>query len=493
MLPTGENKPKLYEVNDGVLHLNLHPGQSRVWDSRRRFVFMVAGTQGGKTSFGPWWLHREIMDKGSGDYLAVTSSYDLFKLKLLPELRTVFEEVLKIGRYWSADKVIEISDPETGEFWATRSDDPMWARIVLRSAVSKGGLESATAKAAWLDECGQPEFTLESWEAILRRLSLNRGRVLGTTTPYVVGWFKNKIVDRFYQGDPAIDLIQFESISNPIFSMEEFEERKASMPRWRFDMFYRGQFTKPAGMIYQDFVNQGQAYGGHIIDPFEIPENWPRWVGIDPGAVTTAISYMAQDPETGTFYVYRNLQNSKKSTREQALDLLSTNLFNREVPIAYFLGQRSETQQRLDWSDAGVRPVFPPPFHDVESGIDRVIELLKTRRLFFLAGLDEMFNEFDNYSRVLDESGEPTQAIKDKERYHNLDSLRYVVSGALNQIDLWDPVLVGDEDEALLVDDLDYDISDMSDLIDLDVYGDEPSTPDDQTDDDEAMWPGWVE
>ena len=32
-------------------------------------------------------------------------------------------------------------------------------------------LESATAKAAWLDEAAQNKFKLDSWEAILRRLS----------------------------------------------------------------------------------------------------------------------------------------------------------------------------------------------------------------------------------------------------------------------------------------------------------------------------------
>ena len=66
-------------------------------------------------------------------------------------------------------------------------------RIVLRSANAEGGLESLTGKAAVLDECGQDDFTLEAWEAIQRRLSLSRGRVLGGTTPYNLGWLKTQI------------------------------------------------------------------------------------------------------------------------------------------------------------------------------------------------------------------------------------------------------------------------------------------------------------
>ncbi len=69
----------LYEhTKDNTIRLNLHPGQARVWNSEARFVFMIAGTQGGKTSFGPWWLDREIRRLGGDDYLVVTSTYKLF-------------------------------------------------------------------------------------------------------------------------------------------------------------------------------------------------------------------------------------------------------------------------------------------------------------------------------------------------------------------------------------------------------------------------------
>jgi len=86
----------IYAIDEnGKLKLRLHEGQTRAWDSERRFVFVIAGTQGGKTSFGPWWLWREIKECGEGDYLVVTATYDLFKLKLLPEMQRVFGRVLR--------------------------------------------------------------------------------------------------------------------------------------------------------------------------------------------------------------------------------------------------------------------------------------------------------------------------------------------------------------------------------------------------------------
>ena len=59
-----------YELTaDGVLRYRFHPGQWQAWNAERRHVVVLAGSQGGKTSFGPAWLHREIQTAGPGDYL----------------------------------------------------------------------------------------------------------------------------------------------------------------------------------------------------------------------------------------------------------------------------------------------------------------------------------------------------------------------------------------------------------------------------------------
>lgn len=41
----------LWRIEDGKLKLSLHSGQAKAWKSEKRFVFVIAGTQGGKTSF----------------------------------------------------------------------------------------------------------------------------------------------------------------------------------------------------------------------------------------------------------------------------------------------------------------------------------------------------------------------------------------------------------------------------------------------------------
>ncbi len=88
-------------------------------------------------------------------------------------------------------------------------------------------------------------------------------------------------------------------------------------------------------------------------------------------------------------------------------------------------GAKPEVQARLDWNGEGI-PLMPPLVHEVEAGIDRVIALIKTDRLFFFDDLDGLIDEFGTYSREVDEFGEVKEAIKDKDEFHRLDSLRYI-------------------------------------------------------------------
>jgi len=414
----------LWRVERGKLVLSFHSGQQRAWDSERRFVFVLAGTQGGKTSWGPWWLWREIQRTAKpgelNDYLAVTSSFALFQKKLLPEMLAVFVHVLKIGRYHKSARVIELRDPSTGKFWAKTPDDPMWGRIMLCSASAPSNLESATAKAALLDECGQREYSLEIWEAILRRLSLFRGRALGATTIYDLGWLKVNIYDKWVALDPTIDIVQFDSTENPAFSREEFEERQASMPAWRFNMMYRGIFTRPAGAIYDCYIDE---IGGHVVKDFPLPPHWPRQVGTDFGAVNTALVWVAENPETGLFYAYRESHGGGQSSPEHAGAALE--LAGAENVIGWYGGSPSETQQRMDWGAAGV-PMAQPYVADVEAGIDRVYALLKMRRLYVFESCRGLRGDLLNYKRKLDKQGLPTDEIADKSKFHLADALRYV-------------------------------------------------------------------
>jgi hypothetical protein len=425
-----------------------HKAQELIFDSKRRSTAFIAGSQSGKTSMTPWWIWDAIQKSGSGDYIAVTSSFDLFRLKFLPSLLQAFEEILKVGRYWAGDKVIEIADPVTGKFLANRATDRMWARIILRSAQSLGGLESATALAAVLDEAGQPEFPLDAYRAIRRRLLLNRGRMLFTTTLYDLGWVVSEIIlpakkngetkvitigdaEIEYTDSEATDtcLVQADSIANPVFPRQEYDEAKIYLPPDQFAMQFRGRVERPRHMIYNCFDEER-----HLMPRFEIPHHWPRYLGIDFGGANLAGIFIAVDPKTGEAYIYREYHSGNKSAEDHVSDLM----FGEPGRPVCYGGAKAEGQWRTEFRQAGLG-IREPKVADVWLGINIVYGALKegytdhegkiTGRtmVHIFDDLEKLQSQLNSYRRKTDDQGNPIpEEIVAKNSYHLLDSLRYV-------------------------------------------------------------------
>lgn len=421
----------LFTVDGRTVYLNMHDGQWRTWHSEARFVFMLAGSQGGKTSWAPWWLFREIQRLGRGDYMAISSNFPLFDRKMLPEIKRVFINTLGIGRYYTQARVMEIANLETGEFEGDTHNDPRcWARIMLGSADAASGLESATANAVWADECGQKHYTVNIFEALEARLSLAEGRFLGTTTLYNVGALKQNYYDPHRRGEaPDVDIIQFASTLNPSFSEDEFDRQREKLPTWKFLMRYKGEYARPAGMIYNDFIDDYRERGGHKVAPFEIPRDWHIFCGVDPGIINTAKLWIAWDYTHDLYYLFREEIGPRKPQTEHATEALEFAARRGFHVRRWFIGAKSEKYHRQDWLTAGAKGVKEPPIDDVEAGIDACIALLKAENFYIFDTCKGFLEQIATYSREVDDMGEPTDKIKDKSAYHYLDAWRYFALG----------------------------------------------------------------
>ena len=428
-----QKKPSLYHLEpvDGgnfELVINPHSGQINILQSDKRFQVMLAGTGGGKTALLPVWMYNEILRCGNGDYLAVSPTFPLQNLRLIPAFREFFETTLHIGEFKSAKRVLEIN--------GTTPDGELNANIFFGSAEKAESLESAVANAACIDEAGQDKFKLTAWEAILRRVGHREGRILITTTLYNFGWLKRELYDRWQAGDPDINVVQFDSIMNPYYSKDEYERARRQLPAWKFDMQYRGIYRRPAGLIYSDFDENV-----HLINPITIPQSWNWHVGIDPGAVHTALVWVAE--ASGKFYIVRSYLDGNMTTKEHVKKAMHFSEFHRVS--RWVGGAGSEQQFRDDWTAEGIH-VREPEIRDVESGIDRVTALLKENRLFIF-NTDEnqpLIEEFRSYSRELDDAGQPIDRIKGKNLFHLIDACRYLFAGVGNAGDYSTPVIFQD-------------------------------------------------
>ena len=234
-----------------------------------------------------------------------------------------------------------------------------------------------------------------------------------TTTPYNLGWLKSQVYDRWRQKDPDYQVIQFKSIENPAFPRAEFERARRTLPGWKFRMFYEGEFTRPAGLIYDCLTD------ANIIKPFAIPKDWRRVGGMDFGGINTAAVLLVQSPG-GAIYLTDEYHRGGLTAFGHKSNLEGWGCYS------WMGGSKSEEQWRNEFRQAGM-PMEAPRVTEVEVGINRVYGLLKQRKLMIFDTAIHTIDQLGSYRRVLDANGDPTETISEKDTYHYLDAVRYGV------------------------------------------------------------------
>ena len=420
---TAVRVPPYREITpEGKYILNLHPGQTKAWQCKARFPVISAGTQWGKTCFQPDWMRREIVNCGEGDYLAVTATFPLLELKLLPEFIYVFDTAFHLGEYKDSKHCIQFHHVPGGTNGQVKVIDN--TRIIFGSATHPESLESATAKAAVLDEAGQKQFLLGTWEAVQRRLSLAQGRCLFGTTLYNSGWFINEVYEPASRREGGFELIQGDSIENPVFPRGEYERAMQTLPAWKFAMFYKGKFIRPAGLVYDSFDPAASK-----VARFDIPKTWLIYVGHDFGSANPAAMFYAQDPATGIFYAYYEyLPGQGRSTYEHVEEF-------KRITQGYNVINRvggnltSEEGWRNDYTSQGWH-IQPPKLtmKRVEQQIQAVYALHKLNKIKVFSDLHNYLDEKLSFSYQLDERYNPTDKLEDEQKYHLLAAERTLLS-----------------------------------------------------------------
>lgn len=379
------------------MEIKLHAGQRKALKSKAKYVVVLAGTGSGKTFLGPVWIAKEL-ERGGREVLVVSPTYLMFQRVVLPYVLNFFEGLGLLERYKMTERVMEL---RTG------------AKLYFGSADNPFSLEGVHVDAAWMDEAGQ--MKREAWAVVRRRVGVRNGRILITTTPYNLGWLKQEVYDEWKRGNRDFDVIQFPSIANPFYPKEEFERAQRTLPEWQFRMFYLGEFVRPEGLVYIDFMPSK-----HIVEPFPIPNSWVRIAGIDLGYNNpTAIIFLALDKD-GRVFVYREYYERFKTAEEIINDFLEITQ-NENIDAVYV--DPSEPAFIKAMRQRGI--LAKEAKNDVKEGISMVISLIKTDRLFVFRGCKNLLDEIENYrwKKVNDEIKDEPQ----KEYDHACDALRYAL------------------------------------------------------------------
>lgn len=415
-----------------------------------------------------------MMRKGPGDYLVAAPTFKLLERAAVPYLQDAFETKLELGKLvGGAYGMFRISPKGEMKLFGKRNRTTP-TRILFGHADNPESLEAAQYKAAWLDECGQAQFKQASWEAIQRRLAIDQGRALMTTTPYFsTGWLKEQVYDRWKrakfckennlpvsQWDEEFDVINFESIDNPAFPIEEWDRLRESLPPWKFSLFCRGIFTRPAGAVFDCWDSDTMT----DVENFVPPPEWPRYVGVDFGYPNFAAVYICEEMvdvadlpnagtikvtikpsvdengkpvqpvvqkaqsrlvSTGRYRVYKEYRPTEsKQTREHVKSMIRG---EPRLPEYCCGGAPGETVWRDQFAADGY-PIAEPDQSDREVGIDRIYAMIAENRLIVHKSCPRLIDELENMSRIVDDNGNVLDDIDDEGAFHGIASLRYICS-----------------------------------------------------------------
>jgi len=385
-------------------------GQSALLaDYQARTLAAIAGTGGGKTCLGYWWLYARMQAFPGYGWGVAEPTYQMLEKILLnspdPERPSLIDWIKQIGIFVNYKAGPRILLTNLGVIYLGSADNP-------------DTMQGPALKGYWLDEGGM--MTLIAHQTAIQRISFYDGQEFISTTPYNRGWLKTEVVDK--ADNDYIHVEKWRSIDNPRFPKHVYYELRDgpnAMQPHRFRMMYDAEFERPVGMIYGSFNAETC-----VIEPFKIPKTWPRYVGQDYGPVHTAVLWYAKSPK-GVYYCYREYLEGNKSIGQHVKDLQR---LSKGEPIQRKVasGLASERQWRREFMEKGWH-LQECRITDVELGIDRVWALHQANKIKYFKTCPHIISEKEEYRRKLDENQQPTNAIEDKERFHHMDAERYIM------------------------------------------------------------------
>lgn len=362
------HKP-LYEVIDGEIIWNATKYQRAVSDSQAKNTWILGGQRGGKTGWMVKWLVDEMVRCGpwgnAAQYAILTPNLQLGMGGAAKAIRDLYCDQLRFFVFNGRDYEFRTTAAGEQALWGHRQNVP--TAIKMCYAENPRSFGSATFVGGISDEATMPEFRRESFQQFQARMGtfsgrvapfnapemrdLCMGRTCNGTTVWSLNWVKDIYDDwvrvfgleksaleercagldeeqarplraefarrmRLGLVHPEDHFIRFPSMANPAVDPNWVEKCRLSWPDWLFRMRILAQFTKPSGVIFEDWDKQR-----HVVEPFHIPSSWEKFVAVDFGSKNFYALMLAWDPDRQRAFVTASYHRDDLMTHQHGQEL----------------------------------------------------------------------------------------------------------------------------------------------------------------------------
>lgn len=198
------------------------------------------------------------------------------------------------------------------------------------SEILVGGMDraekimSADLDLIFVQEC--TELTINDYEALTTRLrhgAISTQRVVSDANPaHPEHWLKRRC------DTGRARMLHSRHEDNPTLFDQETGEltphgrsyiaKLDALTGVRYQRLRLGNWVASEGVVYD-----GWSEGVHLIDRFDIPDSWTRWITVDFGYVHPFVAqWWAEDPD-GRLYLYREIYHTKRLVEDHAKTMLA--------------------------------------------------------------------------------------------------------------------------------------------------------------------------
>ena len=363
--------------------------------SAQKIVALIGGTGCGKTFLLPIALLYKALEyyQREGKPMEIIVLAPTHKMLLRNPLKYIESTFVEYGIDYQLNK-----SEMTIRF--------TYATVYLISAESYDSMQGIHAQLIIMDEAGlmgKPVL-----DTALQRLAFHGGQLLILSTPYGSNhWLKTEVYDTWLNKVPNVFVVNPRSYDNPFYPESEIERARKMLPEWKFRMFFEAEFTRPAGLIFEEV---------HYIAPFKLPAGVIYFRGLDFGFNNpNAIVQLALDPNNNEV-IYLIGEWKRSQTNIDDLDIV---LKQGKGPIyADPAGKDAlETLRRRGH-----------PIHEAKknvlAGISMLDALFRRKKLLVFDNLPLIRDELSSYIWQVDRHERLTDKPT-KENDHLIDALRY--------------------------------------------------------------------
>lgn len=394
--------------------------QTEIYESKSRWLVLVAGRRFGKTVLSIAWLVSEVVARGRGALGYYVAPYRVMAKAI------AWDMLLHATRGWRvAYNQSELSVTLPGD-----------RKIVLKGADDPETLEGVGLVAVVLDEVGR--MKLAAWEKSLRpALSDKKGRALLCGKPRGHNHLKD-----FYQfGQPGSTRREgwaswlYTTAQGGFVDSADIAEAKGSLPDRIYRQEYEATFESLAGRVYADFSRRR-----HVVSHAELEKRYQvngRWtfkriiVGVDWGLTNPGVMIVMGITSTGRVVAIHEEHHAGVLVSEMGWLRIGKQLRDTYHPERFVADPSEPGNIKALRLALGGNPVVENAHNEVAEGIRRVsikqLDVAGQEPQFLISDTcTNTIREIEGY--VWREVAGVTAEEPVKANDHCMDAMRYAVA-----------------------------------------------------------------